>query len=63
MLQILPTIFKVSNISYLLESDSREAAIFAFLSALAGSQAAVFLPYTVYKMGKTQLWTVGFTLL
>lgn len=31
-------------IGYLLESDSREAAIFAFLSALAGSQATVFLP-------------------
>ena len=31
------------HIGYLLESDSREAAIFAFLSALAGSQATVFL--------------------
>ena len=29
------------HIGYLLESDSREAAIFAFLSALAGSQATV----------------------
>lgn len=31
------------HIGYLLESDSREAAILAFLSALAGSQATVSL--------------------
>lgn len=44
------------------ELDSREAAILAFLSALAGSQATVFLTvHRLQRLAKTQLWAVGST--
>ena len=44
------------------ELDSREAAILAFLSALAGSQATVFLTVPrLQRLAKTQLWAVGST--
>ena len=45
---MLPTMVKMSISATSSELDSREAAILAFLSALAGSQATVFL--TVHRL-------------
>lgn len=53
---MLPTMVKMSISATSLKLDSREAAILAFLSAIAGSQATVFLTvHRLQKLAKTQL--------